>query len=235
MSSATPMPVHEKERIVLLDSLRGIAVLGILIMNIPGFGLPYAGIDDLAVSNDLSGIDFYTWFGVELTLAGTQRALFSMLFGAGMLLFISRLEKKSEGLLPAELYYRRQIWLLVFGLINTYLFLWFWDILFVYAVVGMLLFPFRRLPPKALFIAAGICLLLVDGRRTLELYREKKLVSKGEVVAAIDTTRTKLTGTQREHLGAYQEFRKRTNLESKKEDAEKNIRKTRGNWLLPTT
>ena len=101
-----------------------------------------------------------------------MRGLFSMLFGAGMILFISRLEKKDNGMIPAEIYFRRQIWLLVFGLINTYILLWFWDILFMYAVCGMLLFVFRRMPAKGLFIAAGICLLLATARENRGLYKD---------------------------------------------------------------
>jgi uncharacterized protein len=88
-------PLQRRERIVFLGSLRGIALLGILLMNIPGFALPYDQIFDPAVRNELSGINFYTYYIIEWLLEGSQRALFSMLFGAGTLLFISRLEKKN--------------------------------------------------------------------------------------------------------------------------------------------
>lgn len=149
-------PVEQTERLVILDSLRGIAILGILLMNIPGFGLPYIAAFDLSVLNELSGPNFKAWLFIDGIMEGSMRGLFSMLFGAGMILFISRLEKKNQGMIPAEIYFRRQIWLLFFGLINTYIFLWFWDILFMYGICGMLLFVFRRLPAKRLFVAAGV-------------------------------------------------------------------------------
>ncbi|MCY7311437.1 MAG: hypothetical protein LH619_11715, partial [Chitinophagaceae bacterium] len=113
-------PVNQSERIIILDSLRGIAILGILLMNIPGFALPTpAAYGDLSVLNE-TGINFKTWYFIELSVAGTQRALFSILFGAGIILFISRKEKNTEGLMPAEYFFRRQLWLLVFGLFNAF-------------------------------------------------------------------------------------------------------------------
>src|SRR5438045_2710801 len=118
-------PVTQNERIILLDSLRGIAVLGILIMNIPGFALPYIQIFNPAIKNEMSGANFYSYYLVELILEGSQRAIFSMLFGASMLLFIHRLEKKADGIMVAEYYFRRQLWLLVFGFFNAYILLWF--------------------------------------------------------------------------------------------------------------
>jgi len=86
-------PVAQQERISMLDSLRGIAILGILLMNIPGFALPQNQASDPSVLNE-TGLNFKTWYFIELVLTGTQRAFFSMLFGAGIILFLSRLEKK---------------------------------------------------------------------------------------------------------------------------------------------
>ena len=133
-------PVTQTERLVILDSLRGIAILGILLMNMPGFGQPYVTVCDLSVLNEFSGPNLKAWLIIEGVFEGSLRALFSMLFSASMILFISRPEKKNLGMVPEEIYFRRQIWLLVFGLINTYIFLWFFDILFMYAVCGILLF-----------------------------------------------------------------------------------------------
>ena len=166
-------PTSQSERIVLLDSLRGIAVLGILMMNIPGFAMPVAAYFNPTLSN-FSGTNFYAWYGVEWFLEGSQRAIFSMLFGAGMLLFVSRLEDRTTGLMPAEYFIRRQLWLLVFGLFNAYVLLWFWDILFHYAIFGIMLFAFRRLKPKHLLIAAAACLVLQTARENVDLYRDKK-------------------------------------------------------------
>jgi len=61
-------------------------------MNIPGFGFPHIATSDPGILNE-TGKNFYTWYFIDGVLEGSQRALFSMLFGAGMLLFINRLEK----------------------------------------------------------------------------------------------------------------------------------------------
>src|SRR5690349_2158820 len=86
--TAAMSPVKQSERIALLDSLRGIAILGILLLNIRGFGLPYPAITDPAVNNDITGKNFYAWFINEWLIDGSFRALLSMLFGAGMILFL---------------------------------------------------------------------------------------------------------------------------------------------------
>ena len=195
-------PVGPSERIHILDSLRGIAILGILLMNIPGFALPEPAYGDPSVLNEWGSINFKTWNFIDWSLEGSQRALFSMLFGAGIILFISRQEKKVGGLYPADYFFRRQLWLLVFGLINAFVLLWFWDILFHYACLGMIMFAFRRLPPKLLLIGAGICLLLMLVRENRDFYQDKKVIRKGEIAASIDTTVNKLTPKQKDELGA---------------------------------
>jgi uncharacterized protein len=92
-------PVAQQERITILDSLRGIAILGILLMNITGFALPAPAYhSDLAVMNEIGTINQKVWFIVEWGLEGTQRALFSILFGAGIILFLDRQEKKRRSL-----------------------------------------------------------------------------------------------------------------------------------------
>jgi uncharacterized protein len=221
-------PVEQTQRIILIDGLRGIAVLGILLMNIPGFGLPYISTSDLTILNEFSGPNFKTWVVVNGILEGSMRGFFSILFGAGVILFISRLEKKNPGIETAEIYFRRQMWLLFFGLVNTYIFLWFWDILFMYAVCGMLLFVFRRLSAKSLFIAAAVCLLLTTARENRDLYKTKSDIRKGEHVAALDTTKTKLTPAQAEMLSTMNGMKERTSPESKKKVYDKQLRKGRG-------
>ncbi len=225
-------PVSQQERITILDSLRGIAILGILLMNIPGFGLPAPlCYGDLSVLNETTkGINFKTWYFIELSVAGTQRALFSMLFGAGIILFIGRKEKSADGLMPAEYFFRRQLWLLFFGLINAFVLLWFWDILFQYAIAGMLLFAFRRLSAKNLIIAAIICLFIQIGRDYVLLAREKKIISTGEMLSKMDTSKIKFTEDQKEKFGAWTSLKEKSTKESKKKQMEKSLRKVRGNY-----
>jgi uncharacterized protein len=224
-------PVGQQERIIILDSLRGIAILGILLMNIPGFALPApAHNGDLTILNELGTLNEKVWYFIEMTFAGTQRALFSILFGAGMILFISGKEKKVEGLMPAEYYFRRQLWLLVFGLFNAFVLLWFWDILFLYAICGMIIFAFRRLSPKALIIAAVVCLVFQTVRDNVDFFREKNSIAKGEFIAKLDTTVQKLTPEQLADLTAMTNLKEKYSYESKKKEAEKSVRMIGGDY-----
>ena len=223
-------PVNQSERIVILDALRGIAILGILLMNIPGFALPEPVLHDPSVLNEWGTINFKTWYFIEWFMEGSQRALFSMLFGAGIILFINRQEKRTAGLWPSDYFFRRQLWLLVFGLFNAFVLLWFWDILFAYACCGMILFAFRRLSPRALLIAASLCLLLMTLRENADFYREKAAIYKGELVAKLDTTNTKLTDEQRRDLSAMTGMKEKASLESRKKDTENNLEKVRGDY-----
>ena len=213
-------PTAQNERITILDSLRGFAILGILLMNIPSFGL--SG-DTFALHE--TGINYKTWYFINWIPDGTQRAIFSMLFGAGILLFVRSAQKKVEGIRPADYFFRRQLWLLVFSLFDVFILLWNGDILLDYALYGMILFTFRNLPPKKLIIAAGVCLLLMLARENRNLYEDKKIITRGEAVAALDTTQVKLTPKQNDELGAMMDYKERTSVEKRAKRIEKNVQK----------
>ena len=222
-------PTSQQERIIILDSLRGFAILGILLMNIPGFALPDPVFYDPSVLYE-TGANYKTWYFIEWFMEGSQRALFSMLFGAGIILFITRQEKKVEGLWPTDYFLRRQLWLLVFGLFNAFVLLWFWDILFQYAIVGIIMFAFRRLSPKTLIVGAVLSLLLMTGRENVDAYRQRQVISKGEQIAKMDTTVAKLTADQKEDLGAMMGFKEKSTPEAKKKQMEKTLAAVRGNY-----
>jgi uncharacterized protein len=97
----------------------------------------------------------------EMFFEGTMRGLFTLLFGAGVVLLTSRLEKSGAGIATADIYYRRTLWLLVFGIFNVYILLWHGDILYPYAIFGLMLFPFRNADVKKLIL--GAFLLIVIG------------------------------------------------------------------------
>lgn len=224
-------PVHQRDRIVILDSLRGIAVLGILLMNITGFGFPSpAHRNDLAVMNETGTINETVWFIVEWPFEGTFRALFSILFGAGIILFLNKQEKTTGHTWTADYFFRRQLWLLVFGLLHAYVLLFFWEILFPYACCGMILFAFRKLSPKALMIAAGICLALMTIRENADLYRDKATIYHGEMVVKLDTTKTKLNFEQKERLQAMIALKERSSLENRKKEMENSLQKVRADY-----
>ncbi len=230
MLNSIAAPVNQKERIVILDALRGIAILGILLMNIPGFALPDPVIMDPSVLNEWGTINYKTWYFIEWFMEGSQRALFSLLFGAGIILFISRQEKKTEGLWPADYFYRRQLWLLLFGLFHGFILLWFWDILFNYACLGMILFAFRRLSAKSLIIAALICLLLMTVRENVDAFRDRQMIYTGERIAKMDTSVVKLNNKQKEQLDAMVSFREKASHEGKIKKMESSLASVRGNY-----
>ena len=150
------------ERYQSIDAVRGFAVLGILLMNIVGMGLPTFAYVDPTYLGPLEGANFWVWAVNYVVTDGKMRALFTMLFGASMLLIADRAEGRVPG--PAATHYRRIWWLLVIGMIHAY-FLFFGDILVCYAIAGAIAFFFRRLPAKALILAGSLILaaLLAKG------------------------------------------------------------------------
>jgi len=231
-TASLPMasPVSQSERIVIIDSLRGIALCGILLMNIPFFGLPDPVADNLTLRHELGTINEHVWYIISWMLEGSQRALFSMLFGTGVILFISRLEKRTSGMIPAEYFIRRQLWLLVFGLFDAFILLWPGDILFEYAIGGIIVFAFRNLKPKNLLIAAFVSLLLMSARENLDMHRQKQIIRKGELVARMDTTKVKLSDPQKDDLNAMKDFKEHSDSAGLRKEMEKNLRQTLGTY-----
>jgi len=147
--------LKSSDRIQSLDIMRGFVLLGILLMNINGMGLARA-YGDPTVSGGAAEWNLTTWITTNLFFEGTMRALFSLLFGVGMFIFLDRLEKKGAGINAANIYFRRLIWLLVFGLIHGYLLLWTGEILYDYALMGFIVYSFRNMAPLKLTIVALI-------------------------------------------------------------------------------
>lgn len=129
--------------------------MGILVSNLPGFGLPEAAYFSPAAWGGHGGIDLAAWFVTFVLVEGKMRGLFSFLFGASMLLVIERAMAAGES--GASVHYRRMAWLFLFGLVHLYL-LWWGDILTHYALVGCLAYPFVGLRPRWL-VPLGIALI----------------------------------------------------------------------------
>ena len=154
-------PVTESQRIRSIDTLRGFALLGILLLNIIAFSSPLATYYNPSANNGISGLNLATAMLVDIWAEGAFRAIFSMLFGAGLLIF---LEKPSVGKEALKSLFYRRTWLLIgFGLINAYIFLWVGDILYAYGVTGLLLYFFKDLSAfklalcsMALFVFLGL-------------------------------------------------------------------------------
>jgi uncharacterized protein len=206
------------------------AILGILLMNIPGFSMAVPSGWDPSVLNEAGTINFKLWHFIDWFPEGTQRAIFSMLFGAGIILFMKRQEQKLEGVKPLEFFLRRQIWLMVFGLFDAWVLLWWGDILFDYACYGMIMVVFRNLPVKSLLIGALVCFLLMVARDNRDFYLEKRTITRGEAVAAIDTTKVKLTDKQKAQLEAMTSFKEKQSHAKKVERNEKTKKQMTGSY-----
>ncbi|WP_379486995.1 DUF418 domain-containing protein [Novosphingobium soli] len=145
---AAPRPAP---RLPTLDLIRGVAVLGILAINIAGFAGPMVGTTTPNLPVAASPADEAAWAFGFLLFEGKMRALFSLLFGAGLVLFWERAE--ASGRNGDVLQLRRLTWLLVFGVLH-YLLLWWGDILFVYALCGIAALLLRPLRSRALLALA---------------------------------------------------------------------------------
>jgi uncharacterized protein len=150
-------PVAAADRVGSVDVLRGTALLGILAMNIYAFALPWVAYNNPLAYGTATGIHFGTWVFTHLLFDLKFMTIFSMLFGAGLVLMNQRAE--STGRKFRGIYYRRMLWLLLIGACHAY-FLWYGDILFPYAICGLLLYPLRRRSPKLLIALGAIALFL---------------------------------------------------------------------------
>lgn len=161
-SAAAPAPVAgpvpTAERIVAIDVVRGLAVLGILVMNIVEFGLPVAAYDDPRRGGGTTGIDLWTWFVQMVLFEGRMRGLFSMLFGAGLVLIDERMVRAGRGGGAADVLLRRCLWLALFGIVHRFGLQWTGDILYAYGLLGLVAIAFRRLRPLPLLLAGLLCL-----------------------------------------------------------------------------
>jgi uncharacterized protein len=230
MSTMTA-PVGESNRITIIDTIRGVALLGILLMNIPFFANPHQFDFDLRLRNEFSGINYYTWWAVNGFFEGTMRGLFTILFGAGCILLLSRLEKKGPTVSAADIYYRRLLWLLMFGLINAYVFLWPGDILYSYAICGLFLFPFRNMKAKYLLIIAISLFTITTAKDTWKAYSQKQIRIEGEKALVVEKQGQKLTPAQEEAKGAWMGFQERTKVENIRKAADGEVAKIQQNYF----
>lgn len=150
-------PVAAGERLQSIDVLRGIAVLGILVINIEFFAHPMMVPFNPVLAGGFAGLDALAWKFGSLFFLEKMMSIFSMLFGAGVVLMYQRAEASQRTF--GGVYYRRTLWLLLMGLFHAYLF-WYGDILFAYAVIGLLLYPLRRKSARLLMILAALFLTI---------------------------------------------------------------------------
>jgi uncharacterized protein len=206
-------PTASSERISAVDVLRGVAVLGILLVNIEDFGLPHS--EKSAAGTEFVGVympalstrsALVAWLALRVIFEGRMRAIFSMLFGAGIVLLTSRLERRGEGARAADIYFRRTLWLLLFGILHAYL-LWEGDILYSYALAGLFLFVFRNLPARRLIVIGTVLLAMTVPRSALVATHRADLRSRASRADADQAAGRPLSQPQEEARHDWQEIR----------------------------
>jgi uncharacterized protein len=153
-------PVSSDARLRTLDVLRGAALLGIALMNIVFSGLPMAAYSNpnLWGGNDPLNVGV---LAVQWVLFdGKMRALFSMMFGAGIVLFMGRAIARENSVRAGDLMTRRLLWLILFGALHGWL-IWAGDILYAYGLFGLLVVPMRNVSPRKLLITSAVALLVL--------------------------------------------------------------------------
>jgi uncharacterized protein len=141
-------------RLISMDAMRGFAIFGIFMVNIQEMGMPFEWTMN---PHYLEGADVWAWAATRTLFESNFVAIFSMLFGAGLILQMNSAMKKGVAFGP--LYLRRLAVLMIMGILHgTLLFLG--DILLLYSVLGFVLFLFRKLEAKTLLIIGALPLLI---------------------------------------------------------------------------
>lgn len=194
MNTGPVLPTQTTERIHSLDVLRGVAVLGILVINIVGFGMPIAFLKGPSNYGVFEGADVVTFWISFFVFEGSQRAVFSMLFGAGIILFCQRLQTDARAQFQQGLYLRRMLGLMLFGVIDAVLLLWYGDIIFLYGLVGLFLYLCRDISVRGSAITTLVLLvvsilvwgLIQFGTSQLEVIAEKAQMKVDQGVLITD-------------------------------------------------
>jgi len=191
------------QRLESLDLLRGFALCGILLVNIISMGgIWEAYVPQTAPS--LDNPDWMAWLVQHVFLQGSMRGLFTLLFGAGMLLITLRGDSGKGTIEAADVYFRRCMTLLALGVGNVTILLFPGDILYVYGLSGFFLFAFRAARPRTLILTSVLLIALLTGIQGAGAYKRAVEAREGRAVAESHMPIERLNPKQRESLDAYQ-------------------------------
>jgi uncharacterized protein len=172
-----PAPATGRQRLASLDFIRGIAVMGILAANIVAFGQPQSAyMWPGGFLTEHGPVSNWLWVAQFTLIDGKMRALFTLLFGAGMILFLDRAWARGSG---RWLQVRRLIWLFVFGYLH-YLFISKTDILALYAGSGLIALLFVKWKPKTQLLV-GIVVYLLGAVKDIAVWGRLYAVASGAV------------------------------------------------------
>ena len=220
-----PRPVTQRERIPTIDVVRGVALMGILLMNIAAFSGPFEMyVNPLAVPGHRS-YNIFAWVLRWVFFEGKMRAAFSMLFGAGVILLTERAERRGSRNV-ADIFLRRNMWLVLFGVLHFY-FIWWGDILYYYGLTALLfLYPCRKVRFRNLIIAGALVLAVGVGSDVYFALDGIRTRSQGEAAQALQAAGKKLTQAQQDALKKWTD-----ELEHRKKQNEADLKANRGSYL----
>jgi uncharacterized protein len=154
--SGSPGPIPPGERVELLDALRGLAILGIFVINLHAFSEWSTISASEQAELPTAAADPAVFLLMTLLAQGKFFSLFSLLFGIGFAVQMLRAEEKGVDFAPR---FRRRLWVLLgIGMVHL-CFVWYGDILVLYALLGFLLIPVRRFGDRPLLMAAAALIL----------------------------------------------------------------------------
>lgn len=226
-AEVVPHPVEKKDRIKTVDMVRGFALLGILLMNMPGFSIHESQFIGIILGSH-ENADYKTMVVIFSFFEGTMRGLFSMLFGAGMVLFTMNKYDKPGGPTVAEYYYRRLLWLVLFGLFNAWILQWTGDILFFYGLAGMLLYAFRNTTPKILILLSIVCMGIGIYKRSSQHIDTREQRLKYVEAKKAEKEKKELTEEQTKALGVWPSIESNFKVDSAR--AKEDISEMRGSY-----
>ncbi len=221
----SPVTTEADTRFLSLDIIRGIAVMGIFIANVIGMAMIEAAYFYPPIQGFSSPLDHVAWAVNYVFVDGRFRALFSILFGASLLLITDRAE--ASGRAAWKSHFPRMTVLLLFGLLHFYL-LWWGDILANYALIGMAAFFLRRMPVPAMIMGAVLALLAQHGPGMASLSQQlpryeamrapdaspEERAAYDRMIASVAVTPAKIAADRAAHATPAAHFRQMTSPEN---------------------
>jgi uncharacterized protein len=195
--TTTFMPVSSDERLRTLDVVRGAALLGIALMNIVFSGLPMAAYSNPNVWGGNDPLNVSVLAVQWVLFDGKMRALFSMMFGAGIVLFMQRALERDNSVRASDLLSRRMLWLMLFGAVHGWL-IWAGDILYAYGLFGLLLIPMRNVRPRRLLVTAGVFLVLLSLAMVGQGFSQRSTRNEAMAARAVEAQGKPLTKEQQD-------------------------------------
>ncbi|MEN1727140.1 MAG: DUF418 domain-containing protein [Pseudomonadota bacterium] len=224
--STTLSPTVRQDRLPELDLLRGFAVLGIFIMNVIGFALPYESYGNPAIAGGDQGLDLLAFYVQDAIVSGKMRGIFCLLFGAGLALSLSRADR--HGFDGAALLHRRYLWLLVIAIAHVMLLQMPGDILFEYSIVALLIWSIARASTRKLLSTALVLLGLVTAINLISNLSDQGEYQRMTAMQAELDGGATLDKDDLASLEAWQEEQAEDSVEGQRQAAEKSVEGIRG-------